>query len=174
MTTYTKNPTVPDLGDADDIAAVLTHRLNKAAAGSPRGCRMPPRLIAGLIPEPLGPMSDEHRQSIDERGALIEHRAQALAEQAIASRQPWTRRVGGPPQAPAEREKWLANLATVAGYRARYRVVSDLPVGRGADNDAQRFDRERALLAVRRAEQLSAQTNSARGAALRGPSLSGP
>ena len=45
------------LDDADDIAAVLRYRLEKVAASPPRGCRLRPRLIAGLIPEPLGPMS---------------------------------------------------------------------------------------------------------------------
>ena len=68
------------LDDADDIAAVLRYRVDQAAASPPRGCRLRPRLIAGLIPEPLGEMSAEDRQAIDERAELIEARARALAD----------------------------------------------------------------------------------------------
>ncbi|MGH3755244.1 MAG: hypothetical protein ACRDRP_21630 [Pseudonocardiaceae bacterium] len=45
--------------EADDIAAVLQHRVAKATArlaGSGRA-RKAPRLIAGLIPEVTGPMT---------------------------------------------------------------------------------------------------------------------
>ena len=72
------------LDDADDIAAVLRYRVDKMAAAPPRGCQLRPRLIAGLIPEPLGEMSAEDRQAIDERKELIESRARALAEDAVA------------------------------------------------------------------------------------------
>ena len=82
------------LDDADDIAAVLRYRVDKLAASPPRGCRLRPRLIAGLIPEPLGAMSAEDRQAIDERKELIESRARILAEAAVASREAWTRRLG--------------------------------------------------------------------------------
>ena len=71
------------LDDADDIAAVLRYRVDKLAATPPRGCRLRPRLIAGLIPEPLGAMSAEDRQAIDERKELIESRARSLAEDAV-------------------------------------------------------------------------------------------
>ena len=51
------------LDDADDIAAVLRYRVDKLAATPPRGCRLRPRLIAGLIAEPLGQMSAEDRHA---------------------------------------------------------------------------------------------------------------
>lgn len=40
------------LDDADDIGAVLRYRVDKLASSSPNGCRLQPRLVAGLIPEP--------------------------------------------------------------------------------------------------------------------------
>jgi membrane-bound lytic murein transglycosylase B len=44
-----------ELDDADDVAAVLRHRLDKAASQAPQGKRgLRPRLIAGLIPNRLG------------------------------------------------------------------------------------------------------------------------
>ncbi|MGZ6583117.1 MAG: MobF family relaxase [Solirubrobacteraceae bacterium] len=143
------------LDDADDIAAVLTHRINKTAIAPPRGVRnAKPRLIAGLIPEPLGPMSDENRQAIDERKALIEARAHALASSALASTEPWTSGIIAPPSNDQDLKSWQEAVATVAAYRDRYGVTSDRPVGSRADSDAQRADRIRAIQALRRAETL--------------------
>lgn len=140
-----------ELYDADDIAAVLRYRIDKAAATPPRGCHLRPRLIAGLIPDPLGEMNDEDRQAIDERRELIESRARALAEDAIASDARWIRRLGRIPAEPAERGRWLEAAGTVAAYRERYGVTSDLPAGGGAASDAQKADRISALRAVREA-----------------------
>ncbi|WP_244929234.1 MobF family relaxase [Nocardioides sp. W7] len=137
------------LDDADDIAAVLRYRIDKLTATTPRGCRQAPRLIAGLIPEPLGPMSDEDRHAITERKHLIETRARALAEHAITDGVPWTRRLGTPPPDPVDRARWVDALSTIAAYRDRYAITSTLPAGGGAANDAQRADRRRALAAAR-------------------------
>ncbi|KQP66907.1 hypothetical protein [Nocardioides sp. Leaf285] len=134
------------LDDADDIAAVLRYRVDKLAATPPRGCHLRPRLIAGLFPEPLGPMSAEDRQAIDERKELIETRARALAEDAVARQEAWTLRLGPPSAGVGNAD---ACLPAVAAYRDRYKVNSDLPLGGAAKNDAQRADRERALAAIR-------------------------
>jgi hypothetical protein len=72
-------------GDADDIAAVLHHRLARATdrpAGSGRG-RRAPRLIAGLIPKALGPMTAEMQKALTERRELIRQRADAVLDQAL-------------------------------------------------------------------------------------------
>lgn len=139
------------LDDAGDIAAVLRYRIDKLAATPPRGCRHRPRLIAGLIPEPLGPMSAEDRQAIDQRRALIESRARALAEDAVAGRKPWARRPELRPVRVGADDAWLDAAVAVAAYRDRYKITSELPVGGSASTDAQRMDRQRALQAVRRA-----------------------
>jgi len=146
------------LDDADDIAAVLRYRIDKAAANPPRGCRLRPRLVAGLIPEPLGQLSDEDRQAIDDRQELIERRARALAEEAVACGAPWTGRLGRMPEQQVERQRWLEAVSTVAAYRDRYGVASGLPVGGGATSDAQQADRFRALGAVREAVAASARS----------------
>lgn len=144
------------LDDADDVAAVLRYRVDKLAATPPRGCRLRPRLIAGLIPEPLGPMSAEDRQAIDQRKELIESRARALAEEAVAGRQAWVRRLE-PRQADARVGKaWLDAATTVAAYRDRHKVDSDLPTGAECSSDAQRVERQRAQRAAREAQGLAA------------------
>jgi conjugative relaxase-like TrwC/TraI family protein len=153
------------LDDADDIAAVLRYRIDKAAANPPRGCRLRPRLVAGLIPEPLGQLSDEDRQAIDDRQELIERRARALAEEAVACGAPWTVRLGRMPEQQVERQRWLEAASTVAAYRDRYGVASGLPVGGGATSDAQQADRFRALGAVREAVAASARSRCSAPAA---------
>jgi conjugative relaxase-like TrwC/TraI family protein len=144
-----------ELHDAEDIAAVLRFRVEQAAASPPRGCRLRPRLIAGLIPEPLGEMSADDQQSIDERAELIEARALALASAAVDAGAPWARRLGTAPTQPRANETWLLAAATVAAYRDRYKIESDMPTGGGAESDAQRSDRLRALAAAREAVRIS-------------------
>lgn len=84
--------------DADDVAAVLRHRVAVATArpagsGSSvaRSCRggAVPRLIAGLIPEAVGEMSDEMRQALTERRELIEARADAVLDEAVTGGAQW-------------------------------------------------------------------------------------
>jgi conjugative relaxase-like TrwC/TraI family protein len=157
------------LDDADDIAAVLRYRVDKLAATLPGGCRLRPRLIAGLIPEPLDPMSAEDRQAIDERKELIETRARALAEGAVARSEAWTRRLGRD-----HGEAWIDAATTAAAYRDRYKVISDLPVGGGTRNDAQRGDRQRALAALREARSASAPEHPAAMRPIEGRAISVP
>ncbi|WP_257430060.1 MobF family relaxase [Nocardioides carbamazepini] len=155
------------LDDAADIAAVLRYRVDRVAAWPPRGCRLRPRLIAGLIPEPLGAMNQEDRQAIDERKILIEARARALIEEAVCAGEPWVRRLGTPPPTGAEREFWLEVTSTVAAYRDRYRITADQPVGGGAVSDSQRADRLRAQCAARDAGRVeSAEHLEPRSAAV--------
>ncbi|WP_216656407.1 MobF family relaxase [Nocardioides marmotae] len=150
------------LDDAEDIAAVLRYRVDKLAGTTPRGCHLRPRVIAGLIPEPLGPMSAEDRQAIDERKELIETRALALATAAVDAGALWARRLGRPPADPNDRTSWMHSVATVAAYRDRYKVESDPPVGGGAAHEAQRADRRRAQWAARQAQRLATGTGTDR------------
>lgn len=142
------------LTNVDDIAAVLRHRIDQVASTSPRGCQLPPRLIAGLIPAPLGEMSREDRQAIDERVALIETRARALANEAITKRPPWVHRLGEQPADSGALDRWTQAAETVAAYRDRYRVTGDVPLGRGALTDTQRAEWQRAMQAARAAASL--------------------
>lgn len=144
------------LDDADDIAAVLRYRVDKLAVTLPPGCELRPRLIAGLIPEPLGRMSAEDRQAVGERKELIEARARRLAELATSRGVQWTRGLGKMPSESESRTRWLDAAVTVAAYRDRYNVLSDVPVGGGVCNDAQRLDRQRAVSVVRAARALAA------------------
>ena len=144
-----------ELNDADDVAAVLHHRL-ALATSRPRGRRVPsPRLIAGLIPEALGPMAPDMRQALDERRDLIELRARELAADAVRAKAPWVRRLGDPPTDRRERTRWDQALVTLAAYRDRYSITSSQPLGDQATTDVQRLDRARAMLAQARLREAS-------------------
>jgi conjugative relaxase-like TrwC/TraI family protein len=161
------------LEDADDIAAVLRYRVEQAAASPPPG-RQRPRLIAGLIPEPLGEMSADDRQSIDERAGLIEARAIAMASAAVDTHSHWVRQLGRQPTDAKTRESWLLAAAAVAAYRDRYKIESDLPTGGGATSDAQRADRQRAQRAAREAQHLAAEADTERRVATPAHAISAP
>ncbi|MPV89301.1 relaxase domain-containing protein, partial [Georgenia ruanii] len=138
------------LRDADDIAAVLRHRVHLGTNQRAGGRARRPRLIVGLIPEALGPMEPEMRQALDERRDLIEQRARALAEEALSTRTPWIRALGPKPTDRAASVRWAEGTITVAAYRDRYGVATAQPLGGQPATDAQRLDRARATWTLRR------------------------
>ncbi len=149
------------LGDAEDVAAVLRYRVETFVGTRSRRTRTrSPRLIAGLIPEAGGPMGGEHRQALDQRKDLIESRAHALAEEAVAGSAAWARHLGAEPADRAQRRLWLTALATVAAYRDRYAVTSAQPLGGPAATDVQRRDRLRAAAAARQAQRIGAEVDA--------------
>ena len=140
------------LDDADDIAAVLLHRLSLATAQPVGGrWRQEPRLIAGLIPEAVGPMTGEMRTALQERHQLIESRARHLSKEAVRTGAPWLHRLGQPPVHPRAWARWMRAVETVAAYRDRYRIDVSNALGETPGSDAQRLDAARANSAVRRA-----------------------
>ncbi|MET8521811.1 AAA family ATPase [Nocardioides sp. NPDC004968] len=143
-----------DLSDADDIGAVLQHRLRlSVATGGVRqtSAATSPTFMAGLIPEAAGAMAPEMREALDQRRDLIEDRAVELAEAAMLAAPAWLRRLGDPPTTPAARREWLTSVATVAAYRDRYGITSDLPLGPSPRTEAEHAERRQALTAQRRA-----------------------
>ena len=147
-----------DLADAGDVAAVLQHRLRLVTNGTPargRAATSAQRFIAGMIPEAVGAVPFAMRAALDERRTLIEARANALAEIAAIERPVWVRRLGEPPTSPTARRAWTTTVATIAAYRDRYQINSDIPLGPGARSEAEGADRNRALAAQRRAASLA-------------------
>ena len=147
------------LTDAHDVGAVLQHRLRLATGNKPAESRSGnprQRFIAGLIPEASGPMAAEMRVALAERKDLIEARAAALADAAVATDAVWLRHLGTPPTNSAAYRDWLTSVATIAAYRDRYQITSDNPVGPGARTQAERADREVTLAARRRAVAIAA------------------
>ncbi|MFD2028540.1 MobF family relaxase [Promicromonospora aerolata] len=138
-------------GDADDIAAVLHHRVARATSqpvGSGR-TRKAPRLIAGLVPHADGAMSTDMRRSLDERRDLIEDRADVVLDTARGAGEVWTRPLGVPPRDSRKATVWRRHARTVAAYRDRYGITDDAPLGPTPGTTAQRIDAARAEAALR-------------------------
>ncbi|KJL23476.1 Multifunctional conjugation protein TraI [Microbacterium oxydans] len=137
-------------GDADDIAAVLHHRLARATdrpAGSGRG-RRAPRLIAGLIPEAVGPMTAEMQKALTERRELIRQRADAVLDQALREGEEWVVAIGKEPGVAEVAVSWRQQARTIAAYRDRYDITGNEPLGAAPDSDAQKIDAARASAAL--------------------------
>lgn len=150
-----------DLTDAEDVAAVLHSRLARSTtrpAGSGR-VHVEPKLISGLIPAAVGPMTNEMRQALDERRDLIERRADALLDGAIASSARWLRELGDAREHPDE-VNWRCQARVVAAYRDRYAITTDDPLGPISRSDAQRSDALRARTAVATARMLTDDTET--------------
>lgn len=155
------------LDDADDVAAVLHHRVAMATArqaGSGR-TRKTPRLIAGLIPEATGTMSNEMRQALNERRELIEARVDAVLDRALDEAAPWTTELGPQPTDARKLSTWQRAARVVAAYRDRYQVTTDMALGTQAESVAQKIDAARAraaLDAARRATSVAERTDESR------------
>ncbi|MFE5309538.1 MobF family relaxase [Isoptericola sp. NPDC056605] len=134
--------------DADDVAAVLTARLDRAAGRPARSTT--PDLVAGLIPAARGPLDDDVAQGLAVRRSLIEARARALAEAAVGDHAPWVRAVGSRPQSVRERDRWLVDLSIVAAYRDRYDIAGPEPLGTRTASLVQDRDRRRAAVVLQR------------------------
>ena len=148
--------TSKSLADADDIAAVLHHRLERwtnAAAGRQK---RPQNLIAGLIPRAKGVTDPELATALAERDHAMEARARALAARAVENAHVWVGTLGAPPGDPTRRERWLREVSTVAAYRDRWHVANARPLGAPADVSSieHQTQRRRAQAALRRAKAL--------------------
>ena len=143
-------------GDADDIAAVLHYRVAHATArpaGSGRA-RKAPRLIVGLVPHADGVLDPEMRAALDERAALIEARADAVLDRALADKAPWTKALGTLPGDARRAAAWRNTARVVAAYRDRYRITDDTPLGAVSASETQRLGAARAHAALDRAFSL--------------------
>lgn len=157
--------TARSLDGADDLGAVLRHRIQRATTprtGSTRPQRAP-RLIAGLIPQAVGIDDEEMRRGLEDRAQLITQRARALAETALADRAPWLRELGTPPAAGRARTNWLRHVDIVTCYRERHAVTSASALGPQPTSTLQRIDAARAQAAINRARALTERSASSQG-----------
>ncbi|TSD58157.1 AAA family ATPase [Aeromicrobium piscarium] len=143
--------------DAADVASVLHARLAKATAlpaGSGRN-RKTPRLIAGLMPYADGPMTTDMRRALDERHELIEQRADAVLDAALADKEPWTTRLGEQLTDKREAKRWRRNARIIAAYRDRYQITTATPLGPDPETTAQKIDHARAEAALWRTRAIA-------------------
>ncbi|WP_183407819.1 hypothetical protein [Nocardioides marmoriginsengisoli] len=143
-TSFTLPPTALAIDNAEDIGAVLISRLQHESTQPGRGKRRTEaKLIGGLIPGAVGPMSEDMAAALAQRQSLIESRAHALAETAVEHNKPWVKRLGEPPTRHQLRGRWFHEVRTVAAYRDRYRIDSRSALGDEPRTDAQARRRPR-------------------------------
>ncbi|MFT4081388.1 MAG: MobF family relaxase [Nocardioides sp.] len=116
----------------DDPAAQLATRIDQATEKLPPG-RTAPRRVAGLIPRPAEPVSDDVQKALAEREALIEAAARRALHDALNTGEAWTARIGRPSTSPNTRGAWLGHATTVALYRHRYDIAGPAPLGNPKD-----------------------------------------
>lgn len=142
--------------DAQDIAAVLRARVASVVSrdsGAGRS-RRAPRLVAGLVPRAIGPLDADMRRALVERSDLIESRASSVLDEALLSREIWTRALGVTPRGSAY-AVWRQHACTVAAYRDRYGIVGARPLGAAPESTAQKLDAARARSALEAAQRLA-------------------
>lgn len=147
--------------DSQDVATVLGSRIAMAIAhdGGVGRSRRTPRLVVGLIPEAMGPMSAEMRRALDERSDLIQARATAVLNEALISGDKWTRELGGVRNRLVT-AGWREHACTVAAYRDRYAIVSTSALGPAPQTVAQRRDAVRARAELESAKRLAEGTDA--------------
>ncbi|TFC87466.1 MobF family relaxase [Cryobacterium sp. TMT4-31] len=147
--------------EAEDVAAVLCSRITTAVAGDARPTRAlrTPRLIAGLIPKAIGPMTMEMRQALDERSDLIESRANAVLDEALLGGARWTRALGVVPRR-LETSSWRQQARTVAAYRDRYAIVGTRAFGPAPQTQTQRRDNAQARRAIQAAKRIAEEQDA--------------
>jgi hypothetical protein len=96
-------------------------------------------------------------RALSERDHAMEQRARSLAREAIAAGHTWLRPLGSPPSAPAQRERWLREVSTVAAYRDLWHIEDQRPLGAapGRENLEQSAHRAKALSAGNWARAIS-------------------
>ncbi|MGV8973280.1 MAG: conjugal transfer protein, partial [Rhodoglobus sp.] len=141
------------LKDADDVAAVLHHRV--AAATNERVVTSEPDLVVGLISTAMGEMTDDVRAALDERRELMETRARTLAINAVRAGEAWVRPLGEEPVVGDAAESWLHQVEIVAAYRDRYNITDDDPIGPDPTTLVQQRDATLATTAAGRAIEIA-------------------
>lgn len=141
------------LGDADDVAAVLHHRVETwAQAATPT--RRTAALIAGLIPQAQRTGNPDLDSAMIEREQLITARAGAVLERAIANDEPWAR--PPTPLSPYAERQWRQILLPLAAYRDLHGIHTDRPLGPAPESDFERHTHyQRARAAIRHVRHIA-------------------
>jgi hypothetical protein len=163
--TFSKLVAARPLNDAADPAAVIHGRVDRwaQAAGSRR--RAGTNFIAGLIPRAAGVTDPDMARALDERDRAMQRRARELAELAIEQGQAWVSRLNISPSNPAERERWIEAVSTIAAYRDRWNIDNDYrPLGsnRAAKTIEAGSHRKLAKAAVERALRITFEAGAER------------
>jgi len=142
--------------DADDVASVLHHRIDRYVTGVGYANAPANELVAGLFHRPCGITDPEVLLALNDRAAAIEQRAHELATIAIERGDAWVQGFGDVPITDELHEQWVGEVAAGAAYFDRWGV--DTPVTILDDSlvsHEQESQRGRVLDAAQRARTLN-------------------
>jgi hypothetical protein len=142
--------------DADDVASVLHHRVDRYVTGV--GYPSPPasELVAGIFPRPSGITDPDIVLALNDRADAIEQRARELANIAIKRGETWVQNFGDAPAASGPYEQWLLEVAAGATYIDRWAIDNpDTILDDATVNHEQQAQRSRVLSAAQRANVLT-------------------
>ncbi len=104
------------------------------------------------------------RAALDEREALIEARADAVLDTALAEGAPWAKALGTPHSDQQPTTAWRKAARVVAAYRDRYRITDHTPLGAPPESASQKIDAARARAALDKVRQVvSDESRAAEG-----------
>jgi hypothetical protein len=143
-------------GDADDVASVLHHRIDRYVTGV--GYLSPPasELVAGLFPRPTGIIDPDTWLALNDRADAIELRAHELATIAIECGDAWVQDFGEAPPTGELYEQWMPQVATGAAYIDRWGIDNPDTIFDDADvSHEQEAQRNHVLNAAQSAHALT-------------------
>ncbi|MEU3456834.1 MobF family relaxase [Micromonospora sp. NPDC006766] len=122
---------VRELDTADDIAAVLSWRIDRLmqrATADPAVAERPEhwRTHTDRLPTDL---TDDIGDALRQVAAICDRRAEALAQLAAQTRPAWSLALGDIPTDDTGRQQWLTRAEVIAAYRDTYQLTSDQPIG---------------------------------------------
>jgi conjugative relaxase-like TrwC/TraI family protein len=142
--------------DADDVASVLHHRIDRYVTGV--GYPSPPasELVAGIFPRPSGIIDPDVALALNDRADAIEQRARELATIAIERGETWVQDFGDAPPTGELYEQWVLEVATGAAYVDRWGIDNpDTIIDDATVNHEQDAQRRRVLSGAQRANMLT-------------------
>jgi conjugative relaxase-like TrwC/TraI family protein len=143
-------------GDAEDVASVLHHRVDRYVTGV--GYPSPPasELVAGIFPRPTGITDPDVKQALNDRADAIEQRARELATVAIEHGDAWVQHFGDAPPTSELHERWVQGVSAGAAYLDRWGIDNlDTVLDDAIVSHEQEAQRSRVLGAAQRANTLT-------------------
>jgi len=142
--------------DADDIASVLHHRIDRYVTGVGYPSPTASEFVAGIFPGPTGVTDPDIVLALNDRADAIELRARELATIAIERGETWVQDFGDTPAVSGPYEQWLLEVAIGAAYFDRWDIDSpDTILDDATDNHEQEAQHRRVLGAAQRANLLT-------------------
>jgi conjugative relaxase-like TrwC/TraI family protein len=108
--------------DAEDVASVLRHRIDRYVTEVGYPGPLANKLVAGIFPRPIGITNPDVALALNDRADAIEKRARELATIAIEHGDAWVQDFGDAPPTGELYEQWLLEVATGAAYFDRWRI----------------------------------------------------